>query len=43
LRYERPVGVTDLADFLVRHAADRTARRDTVTVTGRRRMPSATE
>lgn len=36
LRHERPVAVADLADFLVRHAADGTARRDTVTVTGTR-------
>ena len=36
LRHERPVAVADLADFLVRHAADGNARRDTVTVTGTR-------
>lgn len=36
LRRERAVAVADLADFLVRHAADGTARRDTVTVTGAR-------
>ena len=34
VRRERPVTVPDLADFVVRHAADRTARHDTVTVTG---------
>jgi putative NADH-flavin reductase len=33
-RHERPVAVADLADFVVRHAADPTARHDTVTVTG---------
>lgn len=36
LRHERSVSVADLADFLVRHAADGSARRDTVTVTGPR-------
>jgi putative NADH-flavin reductase len=36
LRHERPVSVADLADFLVRHAGDRTARQDIVTVTGAR-------
>jgi putative NADH-flavin reductase len=34
LRHERPVAVADLAGFVVRHAADRTARHDIVTVTG---------
>ena len=34
LRHELPVSVADLADFLVRHAADKTAKRDIVTVTG---------
>lgn len=37
LRHERPVSVGDLADFLVRHAADKSASRDTVTVTGARK------
>jgi putative NADH-flavin reductase len=36
LRRERPVSVADLADFLVRHAGDRSAGRDIVTVTGSR-------
>jgi uncharacterized protein len=34
LRRERPVSVADLADYVIRHAADKTARRDIVTVTG---------
>lgn len=34
VRRERPVSVGDLADFLVRHAADSSARHDIVTVTG---------
>jgi hypothetical protein len=34
LRRERPVSVADLADYLVRHAAERATLRDIVTVTG---------
>lgn len=34
VRRERPVTVADFASYVIEHTADRTARRDTVTVTG---------